>query len=189
MANKKITPKTVKAAENKAFNKKRKVTIVNKFGDSYDVVYDEEIRLTKLMKILEEVKERLVFLNKHNLLYDMTAHVYILFIKYFTDIEFPEIVGDTAEELEQCFKDEMAMMEALIDLDLYSRIIDNFTESNIAEIQKFLDEYFSKGNLELAELALTGKINELLKNGEDRVFEDLKTVEEYLNDSKDTVEQ
>lgn len=36
MANKKITPKTVKAAENKAFNKKRKVTIVNKFGDSFD---------------------------------------------------------------------------------------------------------------------------------------------------------
>ena len=185
MANKKITPKTIKAAEKNIFSKKRMVTIVNKFGDSYNVTYDKEIKTTKLLRVLDELKDRMLILNKYNVQYDYTAHIYILLIKHFTDIEFPEIHCKTKDEIENSFRDEMSMMEALLDLDLYGRIMENFTEENLKDINEFIDNFLNNKDLELAQIALTNKLNEIVDSKDALI--DFRDVEEYLQDDTDTI--
>lgn len=160
---KKINYKNVISEHNKTFNKRKKVIIESDYGESYDVLYDEEISLIKLSTLIEDLLNRMKILNKYTIPYDYTMIIAILMIKYFTDIDFPEMHKGNKDEVENSFQDELTMLEGLIDLGLLKKIIDNFDDKNVKFIQNFLNDFIDSDKYkEMANLDITNTINQLI---------------------------
>lgn len=156
----KLNAGIIKQAYSKEFTK-RKLTVLidNKF---YEILVDEKFKTTKLNEMVLEVLKK--YENYEKLPDNLRlTYIYFIMIKHFTDLD---VTTETFEE-------QLALIEALIDLNIFETIIASFAET---EINKLV-EYMKKFTERLVELMKENKSAEdIVSEIESGINEDLQEI-------------
>jgi len=146
MANKKMNLGSLKKIESKQFTQKKIIV-----GD-FEVLIDQQFKKSKILALLKEFLEKDEYTKKNNINMDVLSYLFILCIKYFTDID----MGETFEE--QIFAGNV-----LVDMEYMDIISEAFDENEMKKIAKTFEEF--RDNVE--KLAEEMKKEKELKNSEE----------------------
>lgn len=136
---KKINYSNVKSLSSKTFIKKEHIIEVD--GQQFKIMVDSKLKQTEISKIVGELEIRSSYCRRKKIDFDMNVYLYLLLIKYFTDVEFPKVKKDN---LELTFKQEMNMMENLLDLGLFDKIIDLLPDDCMQQVSDIFEKYKDK---------------------------------------------
>lgn len=115
----------VKEVELKGNNEKTyKIKVSNKFKE------------TDIMKIIDNLLARSEMCKKEDIQFNLLMSLYALLIKTFTDIEFSKYPNIKKEYLT-----EIAVLESLIDLDVYRQLLSSFDINEIKKVEDMFDKY------------------------------------------------
>lgn len=134
-------------------------------GSEYKIKIDDKFVKTKQHKLLDDF---VAFLNESNneikLLDVASSYVTLLFIKHFTNVDIPDDIDEALD-----------VLEAMIDLDILTKIIDLFPEKEVIEMYELLNvnigrmaqnmEDTSEEAMRLAQLVKNEELKEALLNG------------------------
>lgn len=134
---KNLTISALKREDSKRYNKQKSI-----IANGYNVNLDMVFRPTKLQSLLRELADKMAYVSANDEinydLVDWTSYALFLMVKYFTNINIPDM-----------FEEQITVMEYLIDNDFLEPIMKGFEES---EIKKFNDMlaiiYDNQENLE-----------------------------------------
>jgi hypothetical protein len=126
--NKKLTLGVLKEQDEQLYKQKE----INVKG--YKVMIDTKFRKTKLQKLINELVQALDYIKENKYQIDILTYLYILLIKYFTDIPVPN-------ELEK----QIIMTNLLIDNGYFEAIVNEFDQNEINKFIEMLNVY--KNNL------------------------------------------
>jgi len=121
--------------------KQREVAVTAIGGKEYKLLIDEKFSKSKIMNLITDMVDRANYCKTNDVKFDMSVCLWIMLLKYFTDIKFIEY-----KEIEKSYKNEIGVLQALIDLEIIEDIIGSFDlkEMNkITEIGKTFAEYVS----------------------------------------------
>lgn len=154
----KLNAGIIKQAYSKEFTKKKLTVLID--NKSYEILIDEKFKTTKLNEMVLEVLKN--YENYEKLPDNLRlTYIYFIMIKYFTDLD---VTTETFEE-------QLALIEALIDLNIFETIIASFVET---EINKLV-EYMKKFTERLVELMKENKSAEdIVSEIESEINEDLQ---------------
>ncbi len=154
----KLNAGIIKQAYSKEFTKKKLTVLID--NKSYEILIDEKFKTTKLNEMVLEVLKN--YENYEKLPDNLRlTYIYFIMIKHFTDLD---VTTETFEE-------QLALIEALIDLNIFETIIASFAET---EINKLV-EYMKKFTERLVELMKENKSAEdIVSEIESEINEDLQ---------------
>lgn len=154
----KLNAGIIKQAYSKEFTKKKLTVLID--NKSYEILIDEKFKTTKLNEMVLEVLKN--YENYEKLPDNLRlTYIYFIMIKYFTDLD---VTTETFEE-------QLALIEALINLNIFETIIASFVET---EINKLV-EYMKKFTERLVELMKENKSAEdIVSEIESEINEDLQ---------------
>lgn len=125
---KKLTLNVLKKQDEQLYKQKE----INVNG--YKVMIDTKFRKTKLQKLINELVQVSDYIKENKYQIDILTYLYILLIKYFTDIPVPN-------ELEK----QITMTNLLIDNGYFEAIVNKFDQNEINKFIEMLNMY--KNNL------------------------------------------
>jgi hypothetical protein len=125
---KKLTLNVLKKQDEQLYKQKE----INVNG--YKVMIDTKFRKTKLQKLINELVQVSDYIKENKYQIDILTYLYILLIKYFTDIPVPN-------ELEK----QIIMTNLLIDNGYFEAIVNEFDQNEINKFIEMLNMY--KNNL------------------------------------------
>lgn len=125
---KKLTLNVLKKQDEQLYKQKE----INVNG--YKVMIDTKFRKTKLQKLINELVQVSDYIKENKYQIDILTYLYILLIKYFTDIPVPN-------ELEK----QITMTNLLIDNGYFEAIVNEFDQNEINKFIEMLNMY--KNNL------------------------------------------
>lgn len=105
-------------------------------GNEYEILVQEKLNDTSITSLVTNLIERYDYCKNHNIEFNTIQHIYYLLIKYFTDIKF-----NSYEELEKSYKHELDTVSALIDLEVFDQILNQFDKDTLKRIQNMFDKY------------------------------------------------
>lgn len=160
-----MTLSTLKKEHSKIFNKKKEIVLDN----GCKVVLDEVFAPTKMQAAFEELVEKVVYVNGSEEIDDQIMlsiwpkYTLFLLIKYFTDVDIPK-----------SFEDQVVVMNYLIDLHYFEKIIDSFEDS---EIEKWLEQLkkIDENYALISQLAMENERNNKTVGDEDGDSEESST--------------
>ena len=114
----------------------RKVILIANNNIEYEVLIQEKLNESKLAELVSELTTRSEDFNRLNLEFDIILNIYVLIIKYFTDIKF-----NNYKVLTKQIEHETDLFKSLIDLNLLDQILNSFDEDCIKGIEKLFDKY------------------------------------------------
>lgn len=114
----------------------KKVTIKAIDGVEYEIQIQEKLNESKLASLVSELTTRSEEFKRLGIEFDMILNIYILIIKYFTDIKF-----NNYKVLKKQIEHETELFRALIDMNLIDQILNSFDEDCIKDIEKLFDKY------------------------------------------------
>lgn len=128
---KKLNMKIIENANKNQFTQKTVSVIVD--GNEYDIIIDQQFKTTKIEKMVKN------YLNsenreKFNELDEGAKIGYIMFliIREFTDLDIPNNLK---------FEEEINLINSLIDLGVFEKIVQNIPESEIVKVNEFLQKF------------------------------------------------
>ena len=143
----KLTSSILLQEQSKLFTQKQVTVNINK--KDYEVLVDQKFRPTKLNEL---IVESITNYDKFKELDESVKISYLMFlaIKYFTNLEVAKT--DTLE-------DQIRILNAMLDLEIFDKIISEFAESELEKI----NEYMLKFNSRIDQFINDGKSIEYLK--------------------------
>lgn len=114
----------------------KEILIKANTGHEFTVKIQEKLNESKLAELVSELTIKSNEFSKLNLDFDMILNIYILIIKYFTDIKF-----NNYKSLIKQVEYECKVLKNLIDLNLLDQILNSFDEDCIKDIEKLFDKY------------------------------------------------
>lgn len=105
-------------------------------GQDYEILIQEKLNDTSITNLVTDLIERHEYCTINNIEFNTIQHIYYLLIKYFTDIKF-----NTYKELEKSYKHELDTISALIDLEVFDQILNQFDKDTLVRIQNMFDKY------------------------------------------------
>lgn len=127
MANK-IKHSNIIGLENRIFTKK--TIYVNVEDETFEVVINQKLKETEIADVVIELTERSRMAKEKNLEFNVMGNIMILLIKKFTDIQFKKPTGN----FEKDYEEEVKMLNALINLGLLSKVMNEFDQEEVNKI-------------------------------------------------------
>ncbi len=128
----------------------KKVQVQANTGQEFIVQIQEKLNDSKISELVVSLIERSEFCDKNNIEFNIIQNIYIMLIKYFTDIKF-----NTYDDLQKEYSHEVATVTALVDLDLFNQIISHFNQESLKKVQDMFEKYTNQ---------LKPLVNEEVKN-------------------------
>ena len=170
---KQLTSSILLQEQSKLFIQKQVTVTINK--KDYEVLVDQKFLPTKIQQLIQEGISNL---DNFNGLDDSVRTSYFLYliIKYFSDIE----IAKTND-----FETQIRIMNSLINLEIFDKIIGEFPESELEKI----NEYMLKFNSRIDEFMKDGKGIEYLKKimGDELVDKVDESDNEVINETNELV--
>ena len=137
MANNKITLGKLRTLDSKTYTQKK-----IKAGN-YDVLVDEQFRPSKINDMVLEYTQKLDYCREKG--YDLKSgeYIFILMIRYFTDIDIPED-----------FESQVQMLKIMVDHDLLTPILNSFNEKEVEKMNDKINEFKDNVNKLVAEMKI-----------------------------------
>lgn len=142
---------------NKSF--KKKIVTLTCADKTYDLSIEEHFRETTILELVDEMRERSQYCLKHEIKFDMMQTLYILMIKKFTDIKFSQF-----KAVEKQYAHELDVVKSLIDLGLFTQIIQAFDSKEVDKIGVYLERY--KENMKIIANTVLAQEMEKEQDGE-----------------------
>jgi hypothetical protein len=155
---KKLNTNNVLSLHDKTF--KQKPITIDVEGESFEVLIDTKFQVSKIQQLLTEVMERNQQLIKINDIFDITYYMNFLVIKYFTNIEIAK---------EDDFETQIRIFKALLDLEIFDKIMENFDKGELDKINK----YMKKASANIKEVENNPEIMEEIQ----QIFKDVESLE------------
>ena len=133
-ASKKIKSNDILNIAKKEFAYKKLLLTIS--GQEYEVLIQEKLNDTSITNLVTDLIERYEYCKTNNIEFNTIQHIYFLLVKYFTDIKF-----NTYKELEKSYKHELDTISALIDLEVFDQILNQFDKDTLVRIQNMFDKY------------------------------------------------
>lgn len=114
----------------------RKVVLKASDGIEYEILIQDKLNESALASLVSELTTRSEEFKRLGIEFDMILNIYILIIKYFTDIKF-----NNYKVLKKQIEHETELFRALIDMNLIDQILNSFDEDCIKDIEKLFDKY------------------------------------------------
>lgn len=114
----------------------RKVVLKASDGIEYEILIQDKLNESALASLVSELTTRSEEFKRLGIEFDMILNIYILIIKYFTDIKF-----NNYKVLKKQIEHETELFRALIDMNLIDQILNSFDEYCIKDIEKLFDKY------------------------------------------------
>lgn len=124
MANNKLTLGKLKTIDSKTYTQKK-----IKIGE-YDVLIDEQFRPSKISEMITEFTQKLDYCREKGYDLKFGEYVFVLLIKYFTDITIPS-----------SFEEQVQMLKLLVDHELLTPIINAFDENEMKKLNDNINKY------------------------------------------------
>lgn len=137
--------------------KKKEITITHK-EKNYTLTIEEHFRETSIIELIDELRQRSEYCLKNNIKFDIMQTIYLLMVKHFTDIKFSNF-----KSIEKQYSHELDVMKGLIDLGLFTQILQAFDPREVDRIGKLLEKY--KENMKV--IANTVLSQELEREGKE----------------------
>lgn len=119
---KKLNLGTLKSEDNKFYTEK-KITV-----NGHDILIQEHFRPTTIQRMFMELVEKVEYMKENGIkLSFLPSYIYILLIKYFTNIEVPEE-----------FEKQVQMLDLLIDNNYLEPVINAIPQEEIDKINTFI---------------------------------------------------
>lgn len=119
---KRINLGTLKSEDNKFYTEK-KITV-----NGHDILIQEHFRPSAIQRMFMELVEKIEYMKESGIkLSFIPSYIYILLIKYFTNIEVPEE-----------FKKQVQMLDLLIDNNYLEPVINAIPQEEIDKINTFI---------------------------------------------------
>lgn len=115
--------------------KKKEIILTHSSGD-YPVVIDQKFKETEIMKLVQDLVVRSQYCSKHDLEFNVVENIYLLIVKYFTDIKFSKF-----KSTEKQYNHEIDVLGALINLGLFKQLIEAFDPKEIEQISQIFEKY------------------------------------------------
>ncbi len=114
----------------------KKILVTASTGQEFEVQIQEKLNDTKVSELVVSLIERGEYCDKNNIEFNVIQNIYLMLIKYFTDIKF-----NTYDTFEKTYSNEIAMMNALVDLGILTQITKQFNQESLTKIQNMFKEY------------------------------------------------
>lgn len=119
---KRINLGTLKSEDNKFYTEK-KITV-----NGHDILIQEHFRPSTIQRMFMELVEKIEYMKESGIkLSFISSYIYILLIKYFTNIEVPEE-----------FEKQIQMLDLLIDNNYLEPVINAIPQEEIDKINTFI---------------------------------------------------
>lgn len=119
---KKLNLGTLKSEDNKFYTEK-KITV-----NGHDILIQEHFRPSTIQRMFMELVEKIEYMKESGIkLSFIPSYIYILLIKYFTNIEVPEE-----------FEKQVQMLDLLIDNNYLEPVINAIPQEEIDKINTFI---------------------------------------------------
>lgn len=119
---KKLNLGTLKSEDNKFYTEK-KITV-----NGHDILIQEHFRPSAIQRMFMELVEKIEYMKESGIkLSFISSYIYILLIKYFTNIEVPEE-----------FEKQIQMLDLLIDNNYLEPVINAIPQEEIDKINTFI---------------------------------------------------
>lgn len=119
---KKLNLGTLKSEDNKFYTEK-KITV-----NGHDILIQEHFRPSAIQRMFMELVEKIEYMKESGIkLSFIPSYIYILLIKYFTNIEVPEE-----------FEKQVQMLDLLIDNNYLEPVINAIPQEEIDKINTFI---------------------------------------------------
>ena len=153
----KLTVKAIKNAQKKEFIQKKVTVEID--GKEYDIMVDQKFSMSKIQAMAIEGMEKF---KRFKELPDVIQLGYFsyLMLKHFTDLDLKDA---------KSFEDDIQMMDSLLDLGVYEKVMPEFPEEEINKINKYMND-------------VKDKINELTE-------EEIKQLEDVMSEVTVTVDE
>lgn len=124
----KLSASIIKNAYSKEFTQKK--VILNICDKDYEVLIDEKFKTSKLQAMMLEALQNIGKLKEYG---DgvTTSYYMFLMIKYFTDIDLAKT---------EDFAEQINILNAMIDLEIFEKVLNSFPESEFERTNKFIKE-------------------------------------------------
>lgn len=117
MVAKKMTLNNLQSQSNREY-KSRKLLI-----DGYEVVIEPKFKPSKIQQLIQELIEKSEYAEQNGFIINVVDYMFILLLKHFTDIKFSDK-----------YEKQIQMMQVLVDLNYFERIISEFDQSEIDKL-------------------------------------------------------
>lgn len=105
-------------------------------GQDYEILIQEKLNETSIASLVTDLIERYEYCSTNNIEFNTIQHIYFLLVKYFTDIKF-----NTYKELKKSYEHELNTISALIDLEVFDQILNQFDKDTLGRIQNMFEKY------------------------------------------------
>lgn len=153
MAIKKLKAIDVINSSKQVFSRK-KIIITDIENQEYELEVQEKLDESTLATLVSELTTRSEEFKRLDLEFDMILNIYILIIKYFTNIKF-----NNYKVLTKQIGHEVELIKALINMNLLDQILNNFDENSIKDLEKLFDKYPKHMNQITENIAMEEVIN------------------------------
>lgn len=113
-----------------------KKLLLDMSGQQYEILIQEKLNETSIANLVTDLIERHEYCKNNNIEFNTIQHIYYLLIKYFTDIKF-----NIYKELEKQYKHELDTISALVDLEVFDQILNQFDKDTLNRIQEMFTKY------------------------------------------------
>lgn len=105
-------------------------------GQDYEILIQEKLNETSIASLVTDLIERYEYCSTNNIEFNTIQHIYFLLVKYFTDIKF-----NAYKELKKSYEHELNTISALIDLEVFDQILNQFDKDTLGRIQNMFEKY------------------------------------------------
>ncbi|MEG2546339.1 MAG: hypothetical protein RSA51_07250 [Niameybacter sp.] len=112
------------------------IQIESESGKAYTIQMETKFKETKIIEIVDGLVERSVMCTKEGMKFDTTMCLYALMLKQFTDIEFSKF-----NQLKRQYAHEVEMLKAVIDMGLFTQIMNVFEPEEMKKIEGVFEQY------------------------------------------------
>ncbi len=122
--------------ESKQEFSKKKIIIIANTGKEYELLIQEKLNETTVAEIVADLIDRSNFCKQREMDFNIVQNIYLLLIKYFTDIKFSK-----SKSFEKEYSEDLQLINALIDLGLFEQIFKNFNEESLKKVVELFETY------------------------------------------------
>jgi hypothetical protein len=142
----KLNSGIILSANAKEFTQKK--IILNISGKDYEVLVDEKFKPTKLQQMIIEGITNQKYLTDVDDAVKLAYYTFLI-VKHFTDVDVAKV---------ESFEEQIRVLNAMIDLEIFQTIVDAFPVSEIEKCSEFVKKFverveeFAKENKSLNEV-------------------------------------
>lgn len=116
--------------------KEKEFTVTSSEGKEYKILIKDNLNDTAIAEMIDQLQIRAKWCTDNGVKFEIVQCMYGLMLRNFTDIQF-----QASKDIGKMYHTEIKTMNALIDLGLFSQILEKFNSNSVEKIKNTFTTY------------------------------------------------